>query len=440
MADEIIKEEKETEENKKANTAPTGRERFKELAARINQADKEALARRSERERLLKEGEAAREKSLDDTMSRMAENTELAKKAASERIARLEYRQSIMERTRRKRRTEAPISAAAEFAKPEEQLEIQSEASELSLEKADAEEYNEPKAVCTEALCAEESCAKSEAEATEKAEAEPFEEACEPPEATLGAEPEISGEAENTGETDALSVPEAETDAASVPDENDADIYSEKIILNINPEKKLDVEEDGDNVIRIGARQIFGVGAAAAVAHRVHIPRVGVSDPSAARAQILEAQRRHVALRNAAISNAAGAYEEEVRLLEEEEARYHAEIEQLRAKRLDLYERRDAFAPTAFAEEAREADLFDSFDEGSLYDRRIDEDAAIKEYEKTRRAELEFLRAAEEYELGESLTPIPTLTERSIKRRFSTTKGFLKKRKFTMTVRKTTSP
>ena len=356
----------------KQDTAVSGEEKFKELADRINRADKEAEIRKSERERLLKEGEIARERNIDGAISKMAENTARAQEVASERIARLEYRQSILSRSRKN-------AKVAEKSDENEKLIAEKREKEvldfIRREKEEAAAREEENAVLLGKINGEDKI-------TEQAELEVTGEISE-----ICAKPEVISE--ETAEETKTEEPEVKTD-----DED-------RIVLNINPAEKIRVAQDEENVIHIGARHFSASGAilGASVAYGA-VETVSNID---ANARLAEAQRRHVALKNAAIENAAGIFEEEVRLLEEEEQRYNAEIAEIRARRIDFAQQRDYTMPlVAYPDADVPFDLFEQA-EGSLHpDAELDEISVLSEYENAKQAELDFLQTAEAYGIGEN--------------------------------------
>lgn len=371
----------------KQNVAVSREEKFKELKDRIARADKEAEIRKSERERLLREGETAREKNLDDAISKMAENTARAQEAASERIARLEYRQSVIERARRNRRT-------YEKAEKDEKLLAEKREKEL-LDFVERE--------------------KEEAEARETANAALLDKISAVTEETVSeqTEPPVAQEPSVCEETEAVAqMPESEngeeiliqngagnTETAETEETDGKEFDGDRIVLNINPSEKITVTQGDENVIHIGARQVDATGTVLGAAALYG----AVKTASGIEARILEAQRRHIALKNAAIENAHGIFEEEARLLEEEEQRYNSEIAELRAKRFELAEQRDYTSESVYYPEAEPTvDEYEKAEDVLRFGASFDEISIGEEYDRTKRAELDFLKAAETYGIGEN--------------------------------------
>lgn len=203
-------------------------------------------------------------------------------------------------------------------------------------------------------------------------------------------------------------------EAESASDKDDDGAGEEKITLTVGDgasadSRGKDVRDGGEMLLHIGT-------------HAVRAPsRSGVSmsgdnlviDPSAAyaydpyphtrvdfSAELHAAEERHLLRRREAVSVAAGIYSEELRLLAEEEARYAAEIAEIKARRSEyseylseldgrelIYGERVDSQPIKSAtrvdvssdEHARE---FEEHNDSDLAGRRVGEEDMLREYEK----------------------------------------------------------
>ena len=380
MAD-LLNEKKteQTEKNSQESNIDTSSNRGFDALERLNnakklveRANKDAVEKISERERSAKETELENEKRLADTKAKIAENAQYAERLAEERVARMEYsgeyRQRLMARENKKAAEEKKRREEAE--KEEARIKAEKRAKEIEefirLEKAATAEREKKSGEVISLSLSKPQTELSQSEIkTEKQE-----------------EPQVSFEDTQIPEKEIQSITSAESNVNTDDEAEDG-----KILLVIDPNgAKKDEKEDEENVIHIGQMQYRAPFTPSA-----HI--VNQSYNSTLENEIREAEKKHTELRLAAIARAAGVYSDELRLLKEEELRYHQEIAEIQARRMEYAEHREymSYASDDFASDYDSslsslnddiANTYDEFSDTRFVSERLSAEEEIAKYER----------------------------------------------------------
>jgi len=353
-----------SEENVKLNNAPDGdvaepNSAPKETPANLKEAkdvltrtDKDADKARAERERLAAVAEEEKKRRIEENEERRRQAAERAKKQAEERLLRIEYggeyRQKLVRQAGKRER--------------DEQLRRDQEARELMRQKEierarEMDEYmrresDEIKARAQRADSLLSKVNRTEPQPMDAAEGDAVSNAPDvganndvisAPDvgAVVGALEEVCKIADAPIEVGAANdAPSIEANEPTVPpvspktEEKKQNTPPENANLGgDNIEKKdtyrvvLDPQSDKDRtVLRMAAS---------------YAPAIMSEEQKAQQEEEAIAERKHKQLRAEAVQRAAGIYAEELRLLHEEEARYNAEIAEIRARRMAMRDERE---------------------------------------------------------------------------------------------------
>lgn len=307
-------------------TAPSdrgARERLDAVKKLVSVANKDAEVRASERAKNIKNTELENQKRLAQTKAKIAENTARAERLANERNARIEYsgeyRQRLMARENKKA------------------LEEKKRRQEAEIEAARLKEAERARAI--------EEFVRKEREAAEKraAASDGLFSPITDPEISEAPQPQEPNTEDSVQEKAEVSETLEKNAASSVTEEASANECG-KIMLEIAPDGRLrQNEENNENILHIGGMRYHSMQDI----HGFHTPAYHQPSESAFDAELAAANERHTALKLAAVAKAAGVYQDEIRLLEQEEIRYNREISEIQSKRIEYAEHREYMSTVA---------------------------------------------------------------------------------------------